>query len=73
MLKISVSRLLNNADVKLSFFFMAAGSILLALSLTMMDSLLIVQVAVTLVMASAIYLLLRWARRRKQAEANYEL
>ena len=72
MLKISVSRLLNNADVKLSFFFMAAGSILLALSLTMMDSLLIVQVAVTLVMASAIYLLLRWARRRKQAEANYD-
>jgi len=70
VIKLDSSLLTNKADVKLAVFFLAVASVLLTLSLTLMDYLLLTQAAVTVILASVIYLLLRWTRRRRQAEAD---
>jgi len=70
VLKLKESILTDFADVKLSVLFIAVGLAILALSLTAVKSLLLAQAAVTIMLAALIYLLLRWARRRKQYDTD---
>jgi len=70
VLKLKESILTDFADVKLAVLLFSVGLLLLVLSLLLLESLLLTQAAVTVMLASIIYLLLRYARRRKQYDID---
>ena len=72
MLKLRQSILTDFADVKLAVLLLSISLLLFVLSLLLFGSLLLTQAAVTLILASLIYLLLRWARRRKQYDTDMD-
>ncbi len=70
MFKLKDNILTEFADVKLAVLLFSVGLLVLVLSLLLVHSMLLTQAAITVMLASMIYLLMRWARRKDQGEES---